>query len=141
MIFFSPLENIKFRECDSKGNRGGKRKTFWRRELGFCVQLIGLFQLVCDVISCEHCARFTLKFQGRFQNPFHFRRSSAGSAHHRPVSTKQATRGEKENLRLHPWVLSPRATCTGVQGGLQPLLLAPGMGHRSCLDPPSNTPR
>lgn len=81
IFFSSPLENIKFRECDSKGNEGGKWKTSWLRELRFCVQPNGIFRSVCNVISHERHTWFTLKFQGRFQIPFNFARSSVGSTH------------------------------------------------------------
>lgn len=132
-FFFSPLENIKFRECDFKGNEGGKWKTFWRQELGFCVRLNGFFQSVCNMISCERQAWFALKFQGKFQNPFNFGRSSAGSAHPRLV-----WKAEEKYAPLSPATLGHLHQGSG---GLQPLLLAPRMGHGSCLDPPSNTPR
>lgn len=138
-IFFLLLKILNSGSVTPRGNEGGKRKTFWRRELGFCIHLNGIFQSACNMISHEHCTQFTLKFQGGLKSPFKFGRSSAGSARCRLVWKAGNQRGE---IKPTPPTLCPVTLSCWHRGlgGLQPLLLHSGVGCGSCLDPPSNTP-
>lgn len=112
---------------------------FWWQKLGFCIRLRGFFWSAGNVISHERHTWFILTFQGRFQSHFNLGRSSVGSAHCRLVWKACSQRGEIKPAPASLWS-GTLGHWHGSPEGLQPLYLAPRIGHRACLDPLSNIP-